>query len=200
VTHIKFCGMTREQDVTEAAILGVDALGFVLWAGSPRAIAADRLRALVALVPSNVVAVGVFVRPTADDLQRAFDAGIAVAQLHGTADAPGVATSDVWIAASLATDGICPAVSNDYMVLLDAHDPERHGGTGRTIDWSRAARVAAARPVMLAGGLTAANVADAIRLVRPYGVDVASGIEDAPGIKNARAMRDFVAAVRQAEQ
>jgi phosphoribosylanthranilate isomerase len=86
------------------------------------------------------------------------------------------------------------------LLLLDVHDPERHGGTGRTIDWARAAAIAAARRVLLAGGLTSGNVADAIRQVRPYGVDVASGIEDRPGIKNAGAMKAFMAAVREADQ
>jgi phosphoribosylanthranilate isomerase len=85
-------------------------------------------------------------------------------------------------------------------IVLDAHDPVRHGGTGRTIDWNRAARIAAARRVLLAGGLTPANVAAAIRQVRPYGVDVASGIEDRPGIKDPELMRAFVRAVRQADE
>ena len=86
------------------------------------------------------------------------------------------------------------------IIVLDAHDPVRHGGTGRTIDWQRAARVAATRRVLLAGGLTAANVGEAIRTVRPYGVDVASGIEQQPGIKDAQAMQAFVTAVRTADE
>jgi len=84
------------------------------------------------------------------------------------------------------------------MLILDAHDPVKQGGTGQTIDWQRASAVAATRPTILAGGLTPANVADAIRTVRPFGVDVASGIETAAGVKSEQAMRAFVAAVRGA--
>ena len=85
------------------------------------------------------------------------------------------------------------------LIVLDAHDPVRHGGTGRTINWTRAAQVAAARRILLAGGLNPANVGEAIRQVRPFGVDVASGIEQRPGIKDAQAMQAFVTAVREAE-
>jgi phosphoribosylanthranilate isomerase len=87
---------------------------------------------------------------------------------------------------------------DDVPVLLDAHDPVQYGGTGRPIDWTRAADVAARRRVILAGGLTPSNVGHAIRTVRPYGVDVASGVERQPGVKDRDAMRAFVAAVRRA--
>ena len=125
-------------------------------------------------------------------------AGVRAVQLHGVAGRPAwLVGCELWMAASLAAEGLTPDVDDDCLLLLDAHDPERHGGTGRTINWTRAAAIAAQRPIMLAGGLHAGNVADAIRTVRPYGVDVASGIEERPGIKNADAMRDFVARVRQ---
>lgn len=202
MTFIKFCGMTREEDVAGAVVLGVDALGFVLWSGSPRHVDMKRATSLIGVLPAGITPVGVFVRPSRDDIARAVErAGIRVAQVHGTTDAA-LARVDcgVWFAATLDGDDITPPVGEQYTVLLDAHDPARYGGTGRTIDWTRAARVAARRPVMLAGGLTAGNVAEAIRGVRPYGVDVASGIEERPGIKDAHAMRAFVAAVREADQ
>jgi phosphoribosylanthranilate isomerase len=200
VTLIKFCGMTREQDVRDAVALGADAVGFVLWEGSPRCVAPHRLAALIACLSPSVVPVGVFVRPTRDDIQRGIDAGIRLVQLHGLEEQPTEASVETWIAVSLERDRFIAALPRETTVLLDAHDPSRHGGTGRTIDWSRAADVSAERRMVLAGGLTAANVADAIRTVRPYGVDVSSGIEDTPGVKNAGAMRAFAVAVRQADQ
>ncbi len=101
-------------------------------------------------------------------------------------------------AVHLAVDGvgIVPAVPDGVPVLVDAHDPARRGGTGRTVDWAHVRRIAAGRPVVLAGGLTAGNVATAIRLARPYGVDVSSGVEQEPGVKDHDKLAAFVAAVR----
>lgn len=192
------CGMTRESDVVLAADLGVSAVGFVLWPKSPRAIPMTRLAALVRAVPTTMTPIGVFVSPSDDDLKRAIGAGIRIVQLHGAVDAGVAMPTGRWIARSLDSD--VADVPRDVTILLDAHDPHRHGGTGRTIDWNRAAAIAAERRVILAGGLTAGNVEEAIRHVRPYGVDVASGIEDRPGVKNAQAMTAFVAAVREADQ
>ena len=197
MTFMKFCGMTREQDVRLAGALGVDAVGFVLWPTSPRAVDPARLAALIRVLPTSTAPVGVFVSPSNDDLDRAIDAGIRIVQIHG-ATAPGfVPPTTVWVSRSL--EAGFEDVSREMTLVLDAHDPARHGGTGQAIDWARAATIAAARRVVLAGGLTAANVAEAIRQVRPYGVDVASGIEDRPGVKNAQAMEAFVAAVREAD-
>jgi phosphoribosylanthranilate isomerase len=197
MTFVKFCGMTREADVAAACELGVQALGFVLWPKSPRFVPVARAAALVKQLPEDVVPVGVFVDPSADDLSSASEAGIQIMQIHGST-VPAAVPHTLWRASSV--DGDAASVPEGMMVLLDVQDPERHGGTGRTIDWSRAAAIAATRRVMLAGGLTPANVRAAIRCVRPFGVDVASGIEDRPGIKDAQAMRAFVAAVREADQ
>ncbi len=201
MTRIKFCGMTRAEDVAVAVALGVQAVGFVLWSGSPRHVDVEHVARLIEKLPSHVTPVGVFVRPTPDELARGVQAGIRVAQLHGVSDVPPDAPDcDFWVAASLVEDGIRPEVPDDYTVLIDAHDPQHRGGTGRTIDWKRAGRIAAVRRIMLAGGLTPDNVGEAIRVARPFGVDVASGIEDAPGVKNAHAMEAFVAAVRQVDR
>jgi phosphoribosylanthranilate isomerase len=196
MTFIKFCGMTRDDDVRLACDLGVDALGFVLWPNSPRSVDAVRMAALVRLLPSRVTPVAVLVSPGADAVSAARDAGARVVQVHGSAP-PIRDDSELWIATSLDADISAHPLS--VMMVLDAHDPVRHGGTGRTIDWQRAARVASGRKMLLAGGLTAANVGDAIRQVRPFGVDVASGIEERPGIKSAAAMTSFIAAVREAD-
>jgi phosphoribosylanthranilate isomerase len=201
MTFIKFCGMTREADVAKAIEFGVDAVGFVLWPGSPRHVDLDRARTLIRMLPPAVTPVGVFVRPSHDQIAAALAAGIRVSQIHGTSENGfGPSDGELWIAASLGADGMTPPIKEGYTVLLDTGDPERFGGTGRTIDWDEAARVSATRRILLAGGLTAANVAEAVRRVRPYGVDVASGIEARPGVKDAAAMQAFVAAVREADR
>jgi phosphoribosylanthranilate isomerase len=201
MTFIKFCGMTREADLATASELGVDAVGFVLWQKSPRAISRDRLPALVKTLSPGVTPVAVFVQPTEDEVEFALDSGVRALQIHGIGSQDVLTTMvPTWIAARLERDGIAPDVPQMIPIVLDAHDPVRHGGTGRTIDWERAARVAATRRVLLAGGLTPANVEGAIRTVRPYGVDVASGIEELPGKKSAELMRAFVTAVRNADQ
>ena len=133
--------------------------------------------------------VGVFVNPTADDVNAATDAGISVAQIHGESDdwhgglMPGVEVIRAVHLADGRPDAIEPDVP-DHRILLDAHDPVRHGGTGQTIDWSRARLVAQARQVILAGGLTPENVRQAIGEVRPFAVDVSSGVEMRPGVKD----------------
>jgi phosphoribosylanthranilate isomerase len=198
MTFIKFCGMTRAQDVAAACELGVDAVGFVLWAQSPRRVDLRDLAPLIKLLPSTVTPVGVFVMPDDEEVKRAREAGVQVVQVHG--DDGARFEGEVWVARALEAGVDGDSMTPARTIVLDAHDPVRHGGTGRTIDWARAAQVAARRRIVLAGGLTPDNVAAAISQVRPFGVDVASGIEDQPGIKNARAMHAFVAAVREADQ
>jgi phosphoribosylanthranilate isomerase len=199
MTFIKFCGMTRPQDIAVAVELGVDAIGLVLWPQSPRHVSLEVAAKLVAMIPARIRPVGVFVAPSRDEVSRAIaHVGIRVAQLHGVTDVgfKGLGC-EFWIAASLPTDGTDISVEPGPVLILDAHDPVKQGGTGRTIDWQRASAVAATRPVILAGGLTPANVGDAIRTVRPWGVDVASGIETSAGVKSEPAMRAFVTAVRR---
>jgi phosphoribosylanthranilate isomerase len=202
MTAIKICGITRHEDADEAVALEVDALGFVLWEGSPRFAGFDRAAAIVRRLPPFVTAVAVLVSPTELDLQRAIDSGCPVVQVHGAADETLIRRGP-WrlvraVTLGSAPAGIQPMPEDDVAVLLDAHDPVQYGGTGRPIDWTRAADVAARRRVILAGGLTPSNVGHAIRTVRPYGVDVASGVERQPGVKDRDAMRAFVAAVRRA--
>jgi phosphoribosylanthranilate isomerase len=203
MTAIKMCGFTRETDVEEAGALGVHAVGFVLWPGSPRAVDLAAAARLIRRLPPLVTPVGVFVRPTLDEVRAAVEqAGIRAVQLHGMSPAAlGVFVEQGWpivLATSLDGEG-WDAIPPGALVLLDAHDPARHGGTGRTIDWVAAGDACRARRVLLAGGLTPANVADAIVKARPWGVDVASGVEAAPGVKDAGGMRAFVGAVAAAE-
>lgn len=201
MTAIKICGITRPEDAEAAARFGASYIGFVLWPASPRAATLDLVRLIAPMLPEGVTPVGVFVDPTRQQINDAADAGIRIAQVHSGSDA---ALNDITIpvirAVHLAADranGIEPDIA-DELILLDAHDPVKHGGTGRTIDWSRARLVAQSRQVFLAGGLTPFNVADAVRAVNPFAVDVSSGVESAPGIKDHRLVRSFVAAAKGA--
>jgi len=200
MTAIKICGITREADAGLAVSLGANALGFVLWPKSPRHAEFARVKAITATLPPFVTPVGVFVDPTADEIARGAQSGVRLAQIHGRV--PVGCTLPVLRALHLGDnpDGLDAEVGPLETILLDAHDPVRQGGTGRTVEFARAASRAARRRVVLPGRLTPANVREAITAVRPYAVDVASGIEDQPGIKNARAMHAFVAAVREADQ
>jgi len=191
VTAFKICGITREADAELAASLGAWAVGFVLWPKSPRHITIDGVCAIVRNLPPAVEPVGVFVDPTAEEVRAAADAGIRIAQVHG--EVP-LVDLPVIRAVRLCGDGIEPAVG-DATILLDAHDPVRRGGTGTPIDWHRAAAVARSRRVILAGGLRADNVGEAIAVVKPFAVDVSSGVEAGPGIKDHERLRAFARAV-----
>lgn len=198
MTAIKICGITRAEDAALAVDLGANALGFVLWSESPRHATIAGAAEIVRALPPFVTAVGVFVNPSADDLARAADAGLRLAQVHGVVPGGLLALPvirAVHLSAEVA-DGIEPDVSDDT-VLLDAHDPVRHGGTGKTVDWTRARAIAARRRIVLAGGLTPLNVRDAIATVRPYAVDVASGVEARPGVKDHELLRRFITAAKE---
>lgn len=196
MTAVKICGITRREDAEAAAACGADFIGFVLWPRSPRAATLDVVRQAAASLPAAVTPVGVFVDPSADDVRAAADAGIRMAQIHSDTPAflRGI-TIPIVRAVHLAGDGIDPDIP-DELVLLDAHDPVNKGGTGKTIDWARASRIARQRRVILAGGLTPANVARAIEQVMPYAVDVASGVESSPGIKDHSLVQAFISAAK----
>ena len=196
----KVCGITRLGDALHAAAHGATAVGFVFWPGSPRYITPERASAIVGALPSTVTAVGVFVNQPVDDIARvATVAGICTIQLHGD-EGPEYSTAfdlPVWRAMSLAAAGRTLATwPPDTTILLDAHDPVRRGGTGQPIDWAGAADVARRRRVVLAGGLTPDNVQDAIAAVEPFGVDVSSGVEEAPGVKNLEKVAQFLERAR----
>ncbi len=190
---VKICGITRAEDARLAVSLGATAIGFIFWPSSPRAISPLRARAIVDALPISVTTVGVFVNAGRDEIEAAADeANLQAVQLHGD-ETPELARSlsrRVIKAVPLTAD-IDERV-NDWpgtMLLLDAHDPAKRGGTGRLIDWDRAAAIARARDVILAGGLGPANVADAVARVRPAGIDVSSGVESSPGIKDPEKLR-----------
>jgi phosphoribosylanthranilate isomerase len=201
---IKICGLTRPDDARRAVEAGATAIGLVFWPASPRAVTLAQAEAVVEALGPDVLTVGVFVdaaREQIDDVMRRVKLG--AVQLHGR-ELPAFAASLPWPvikAVPLPADGPLPDLSPwaGVRVLLDAHDPERRGGTGQTVDWTRAAALAVTRPVILAGGLTAANVGEAIRRVRPAGIDVSSGVEQSPGVKDESRVRALIAAVREVE-
>jgi phosphoribosylanthranilate isomerase len=193
---VKICGITRIEDAEAAVAAGAGAIGFVFWPKSPRFIDPYRARVIAAALPPFVTAVGVFVNQPLDHVNGvASVARLGVVQLHGDeTPAFAAAVSRPVLKAVTVHDDIAmwpPRVR----LLLDVHDPVAHGGTGRTIDWSAAAAIAARREVLLAGGLTADNVADAVGRVRPFGIDVSSGVERAPGIKDHQRLRALFEAV-----
>lgn len=203
MTRIKICGITRAEDAWEAAAAGASAIGMVFWPGSPRAVDVTTARAVVAALPAGVPAIGVFVNQSVDEINAAIDGvGLFGVQLHG--DEPlemiGRIRRPVIRAASLDDAAIIDSLPAAVTLLLDAADPRQRGGTGRTIDWQAAAAIARRRPVVLAGGLTPLNVEEAVRVVRPYAVDVSSGVELAPGVKDHARIRAFADAVARADR
>jgi phosphoribosylanthranilate isomerase len=191
---IKICGITRLEDAQAAVAHGASAIGFVFWPKSPRRIDVEAARRIVSSI--SVPTVGVFVDQPADEVNEIADAvGLSIVQLHGneSVDDARRITRPVWKALTL--ESPIDAWPADIMVLLDAHDPDRKGGTGRTIDWRRAADVATQRRVILAGGLKPENVGEAVASVRPHGIDVSSGVEREPGIKDVARLTALFEAV-----
>lgn len=201
-TRIKFCGLTRRQDVEAAVAAGADALGFVLWEGSRRHVTLDQMAELAVDVPAFVTRVGLLV-DAPPELVFAASEHLDLLQFHGD-ESPQECQrySRPWIKALRMREGLClEKAARQYhqarALLLDAYRPGVPGGTGEIFDWSRIpARLA--KPVILAGGLTPANVAEAIAAVGPLAVDVSGGIERSPGVKDADAMIAFAREVQRA--
>jgi phosphoribosylanthranilate isomerase len=199
---IKVCGITRLTDALHAVEQGATAIGFVLWPRSPRAVTVERAAEIIAELPSSVMAVGVFVNEPIDGIRQIAErARLTAVQLHGD-EPPAYADALAWpVIRAVSVDDIGEAAeawSADTALLVDNIDLVRRGGTGAAIDWSQAADIAQRRRVVLAGGLTPDNVASAIRAVRPYGVDVSSGVESAPGVKDFQKVARFIANARGA--
>ena len=199
--RVKVCGITRVDDAAAAVELGAAALGFVFWPRSPRRITVETAREIGGTLPPFVARIGVFVDMPADDVGRIVDeARLDGVQLHGDEkpDQYRGLKARLLKAVTLDSDTDVKAAATlpaHVTVLVDATDRVRRGGTGKIADWTNAAALAAQRPVILAGGLTVANVGEAIRQVRPWAVDVSSGVESAPGIKSRERLEAFFAAV-----
>jgi phosphoribosylanthranilate isomerase len=205
MTRIKCCGMTRVEDALLAAQLGADAVGVVLTARSKRRVTLEQAQGIVRALPPFVSSVVLLMDDEASFVREAIDAiQPDLLQFHG-------AESDDWCAqfgrrylkaiamgeGAAALPGLrrYPGASG---LLLDGHGLGEPGGSGKSFDWSLMPRDLT-QPLILAGGLTPANVAEAMRIAKPWGVDVASGIESASGIKDAHKLADFIAAVRRAD-
>ena len=190
-------------DADVAVEAGADYLGFVQYKGSQRYVKPDIVRQIK--VPSTVKKVGVFVNAPVNEILRVIEyAGLDIVQLHGAeqpVEVEQIGAQRVWksFALKVPADVRVAAAFPAAMVLVDAFAPRRHGGTGHCADWKLARKLAEQRPVILAGGLSPANVQDALATVRPVAVDASSSLESQPGVKNPTLVREFVEQVRNAK-
>lgn len=207
-TRIKICGLTREEDVDTAVVAGADAIGFVFYPPSPRYVSPVRAAQLAARVPAFVTRVGLFVNATPDEVAAVLDVvPLELLQFHG--DETGEACRDMgrrfgrpWIKAARVRPGLdlleyAASFTGAAGLLLDAY-VDGYGGGGQTFDWSLLPS-SLPLPVVLSGGLHPGNVTEAVRAVKPWAVDVSSGVEAAKGIKDAEKIAGFIAGVRNAE-
>jgi phosphoribosylanthranilate isomerase len=202
MTQIKVCGITRIEDALAAAECGADALGFIFHEASPRFIAPGRAREIIAALPAGPVTVGVFVNREAAEVMRIAEAsGIDLIQLHGD-ETPAYCRlfpPERVIKALFprtAEDLAAPDAYEVRAFLADSRDAGRHGGTGRCTDWPLAALMARRHPLILAGGLNLGNIGEAIAGVDPAAVDLNSGIEQAPGLKDHGLMARIIDLIR----
>lgn len=203
-TAVKICGITRVEDALAASCLGARALGFVFHAGSPRYVAPALAAKIVRELPPFVAVVGLFVNADASSVERVIEqVPLNLLQFHGE-ETPALCgqfhipyIKAVRVKAGLDLLQYAQLYGASRGLLLDAHSDGAHGGTGTIFDWSLIPRELPL-PIVLAGGLNPANVGDAIRAVRPSAVDVSSGIEASPGIKDAHKMAAFFQGVRDA--
>ena len=205
-TRVKICGLTRAQDVAAAVQLGADAVGLVFHQASPRAVCVDTGAALAAAVPAFVTVVGLFVDAEPGAVQQVLQrVPLGALQFHG-GESPDycAAFGRPWIKAVAMRDGVdLLAEAGRYAgaasLLLDTFDARLAGGTGRTFEWDRIPPELGGR-IVLAGGLDAGNVAEAIRRVGPHAVDVSGGVEIAKGIKDRNKIAEFMQGVRDGDQ
>ena len=203
---VKICGLTNAPDALAAAQAGADALGFVFYDQSPRRVSVEAAAAIIPSLPPFIVKVGVFVNAPEDLVFRAIrQCGLNLLQFHG--DEPpeyclqfGLMSMKAFRIRDAASLDALPNYKTDSW-LLDAFAPDKLGGTGHTFNWDLAiAAQKFGRPIFLAGGLTPENVAEAVRRVRPYAVDVSSGVESAPGQKDHAKVKAFISAAKAASE
>ena len=202
-TRVKICGITRVDDARAAAEQGADAIGLIFYRPSPRCVTPERAREIVAATPAFVSTVAVFVNPSREEVEAVIrESGVSLLQFHGD-EAPEFCSgfSRPYIKAARIRPGLdlikylSPhAAAQAWM--LDSFHEDLWGGSGGAFDWSLVPRDAA-KPVILSGGLTSDNVAGAVRRVRPYAVDVSTGVEASKGIKDAAKIAAFIGAVRR---
>ena len=194
---LKICGMTRVGDALHAVREGATAIGFVFWKGSPRYIEPERAGEIAAALPATVTTVGVFVNEPVDAIRETVRvAGLRMVQLHGEETPAYMEQIDQPVMRAVTLDTMVETTKTwpaDTTLLLDSTDPSRRGAGRAAVDWPRAAVITRGWRVVLAGGLTPDNIEEAIVTVRPIGVDVASGVESAPGVKDLDKVARFLA-------
>jgi phosphoribosylanthranilate isomerase len=208
MVRVKICGITNAADALAAIDAGADLLGFNFYEKSPRFVTAPDAERIGQQLPKKVDAVGIFVNaPAADVASLCKSLKLDAAQLHGDETAETVAelAGSVTVVKAFRVDPCFDLkILNDYRgafaFLFDAALTGQYGGTGHATDWDAARRAAARHRIILAGGLKVENVAAAVRIVRPYGIDVASGVESRPGKKDHGRLREFIQEVRRGEQ
>ncbi len=200
--RVKICGLTRDEDVSAAVHYGADALGFVFVPGSKRCINTAVAARLCQQVPAFVARVGLFLDQTAADIAEILQqVPLSLLQFHGGESAefcrqfkrPYIKAVNLQAAGSIAH--LEQGYEDAAAILVDSHEPGGLGGTGKTVDWQQVKP--GLRPLVLAGGLNPQNVATAIQLIRPWAVDVSSGVEFSPGIKDAEAIKRFIREAKQ---
>jgi phosphoribosylanthranilate isomerase len=218
MTWVKICGMTNLEDALVAVEAGADAVGFVFYEKSPRCVTVETARKIVEKLPESVEKVGVFVNETEDTLCDIADrAGLTAVQMHGDDEDPHVADlvvakrSMLKVLAAISMsqenpEGRAMMWRSDvvHAFLVDSGDSSKYGGTGQTFDWHTSGtmlkNIKRLGNVVAAGGLTPRNVVDAVSVLRPWGVDVVSGVESRPGKKDPEKVRAFVRAVREMDR
>jgi phosphoribosylanthranilate isomerase len=208
MVRVKICGITNAADALAAIDAGANLLGFNFYAKSPRRIAEAVAAKIRTQLPKKVEAVGIFVNAPSDDVAALCKSlKLDAVQLHGDEPPDTVAelarSLTVWKAFRVEPEfrmGTLDEYPEAFAFLFDAAHTGQYGGTGHTTDWDVARRAAVSRRIILAGGLNVENVAAAVRIVRPYAVDVASGVESEPGRKDHGRMREFIQEVRRGER
>lgn len=195
------CGITNTEDALSAVEMGADALGFIFYSGSKRYIDPAKASEIVSALPPFVSAVGVFVNQGIDEIKEAARiSGIDTLQLHGDESPEFCAGLDYKVIKAIR---VKDAVNTEEVelypvraILFDKHSDELYGGTGRSFDWGVLRDIEISKKIVISGGLTPENVSGAIEMIKPYAVDVSTGVEDSPGRKNRIKMKKFIEAVK----
>jgi len=203
-TKVKICGITRLEDALCAAACGADAVGFIFHPESPRYITPERVRAIVTRLPRGIATVGVFVNHKREEVEQTAEVcGLDLIQLHGD-ESPAYCRQ---FPPERVIKAVSPGTPEEVRALgayevraflVDARDTGRYGGTGKRSDWELAIKIRKAHPLILAGGLDPGNIKEALAAVAPHAVDINSGCELAPGIKNHDRMRRIIEIIRAA--
>ena len=203
MTEIKICGITNTEDAIFAAECGADAVGFIFYTKSPRHVAPETAKEIIKELPDDITTVGVFVNHHAQEVTGIVDlCGLDLVQLHGN-ESPAYCrqfpASQVIKAFALRAEDDLEKLKGYPVkaILVDADDPVHYGGTGEKADWNLAAKVMETHPLILAGGLSMANIREAIELVSPHAVDINSGVEISPGEKDHQKIKAIIELVRQ---